>query len=90
MVLDKLKEIVTDGNKYRDVKRKFALNVEQLEPLKPIIKFVSRERTKEILEMIEKEVMFENPNERLSMSTLAFNQLVRDLLVKKIKGKKND
>ncbi|KKN59042.1 hypothetical protein LCGC14_0545970 [marine sediment metagenome] len=43
-------------------------------------------QTNEIIKLIEEEVMFKNPNENLSMSTLVFNQLVRDLLLKKIKG----
>lgn len=41
---------------YQDVKKNFALNVEQLKPLKPIIRFISKEQTKEIIKLIEEDI----------------------------------
>ncbi len=38
---------------YQDVKENFALNVEQLESLKPIIRFISKEQTEAVVELID-------------------------------------
>ena len=50
------------------------------------VREATRNQTKEIIEMIEEDVMFKDPTEALSMSTLVFNQFVRDLLLNKLRG----